>query len=473
MEGERYPSTMHTAAYTRLSNGLKLVTVQRPHLHQVVIAASILAGSRHETRGTNGITHFLEHMLFRGTKHLPTAAAFNHRIESLGGTLTAATHGDFTLFELTVPPDALADGCAELGEVFMSPVFSDCEVEKGIVREEILEDLDEDGRDVNADNVLRAAIFGQHPLGYPITGSVKNVDRFTERHLRAHMAEHYVARNMSVTVVGPVGHRAMIRAATKAFGALPPGSHRASSHFRSQQTRARIKTVAYPSAQTSVRIAFPTPGQRAASARALELLLRVLDDGMSTRLHRRICDEKGLAYEVNAGLELFDDTGIFDVGATVAHASLPDLVGEVLGILADLAIAGPTRAEVEKAHRRYAFELDAMEDDAHALADFYGPPELFDMRQSPAERRLQVLGVTAQDVRRAARSVLDASRANIVLVGESDAEMRAQMSAALRRFRVRLQRGLRVRAPGPVRAVERVAPARRRAGVLDLHRASS
>ncbi len=465
---------MHTASFTRLPNGLRLVTVQRPHLHQVVIAASIHAGSRHETRGTNGITHFLEHMLFRGTRRLPTAAQFNHRIESLGGTLTAATHGDFTLFELTVPPDALVDGCAELGEVFASPVFSDCQVEKGIVREEILEDLDEDGRDVNADNVLRAAVFGDHPLGYPITGSVKNVERFTERHLRAHMTEHYVARNMSVTIVGPVNHRAMVKAATRAFGSLPPGAARLSSVFRRPQTRARIRTVQYASAQTTVRIVFPTPGQRAASARALELLLRVLDDGMSTRLHRRICDEKGLAYEVNAGLELFDDAGIFDVAATVAHASLRDLVGEVLGILADLAIAGPTRAEVEKAHRRYAFELAAMEDDAHALADFYGPPELFNMRQSPAERRREVLAVTAQDVRRAARSVLDASRANIVLVGDADAETRAEMRAALRRFRAKLQSGLKARShraqPDP--APSRVVAGRRRAGVLDLHRTS-
>ncbi len=458
---------MHTASFTRLPNGLRLVTVQRPHLHQVVIAASIHVGSRHETPGTNGLTHFLEHMLFRGTRRLPTAAAFNHRIESLGGTLTAATHGDFTLFELTVPPDAMAEGCAELGEVFTSPVFSDREVEKGIVREEILEDLDEDGRDVNADNVLRAEVFRGHPLSYPITGSVKNVDRFSDRHLREHMAAHYVARNMSVAVVGPTHHRAMIRAATRAFGALPAGAPRLSSPFRTRQSRARIRAVPYSSAQTSVRVAFPTTGQRAASARALELLLRVLDDGMSTRLHRRICDEKGLAYGVNGNLELFDDAGVFDVAATVAHASLPDLVGEVLAILGDLAIEGPTRAEVEKAHRRYAFDLDAMEDDAHALADYYGPPELFDMRQSPAERRREVMGVTAQDIRRAARAMLDPSRANLVLVGDSDAETRREMASLLRRFRARLKAGARVRVPvsAPTRAP--VTP-RRRGGVLDL-----
>jgi predicted Zn-dependent peptidase len=463
---------MHTASFSRLPNGLRLVTVHRPHLHQVVIAASIHVGSRHETRASNGLSHFLEHMLFRGTRHLPTAAAFNLRIESLGGTLTAATHGDFTLFELIVPPDALADGCAELGEVFTAPVFSDREVEKSIVREEILEDLDEDGRDVNADNVLRAELFRGHPLAFPITGSVKNVERFTERHLREHMGAHYVGRNMSVAVVGPVSHRAMERAATRAFGALPAGAPRASSVFRSRQSRARIRTVHYPSAQTSVRIAFPTPGQRSSNARALELLLRVLDDGMSTRLHRRICDEKGLAYEVHGNLELFDDAGLFDVSATVAHASLPQLVSEVLSIFADLAREGPTRAEVEKAHRRYAFDLEAMEDAAHALADYYGPPELFDMRQSPTERRRQVLGVTAQDIRRAARAVLDPSRANLVLVGDADEKMRREMSAQLRRFRQQLKAGARVRVPVAAPSLRAPVTPRRRAGVLDLPAAS-
>jgi predicted Zn-dependent peptidase len=443
---------MHTVSCTRLRNGLRVVTVARPHLHQAVVAVTVRVGSRHERRRTNGLSHFLEHMLFRGTATRPSAAEFNHGIESLGATLTAATHGDYTLFELSVPPDALAQGCAALGEVFARPVFSDPAVEKGIVREEILEDLDEDGTDVNAENRSRALVFRGDGLGLPITGSTANVRRFTERDLRAHLAAHYVARNICVTVVGPLPHRAMARAVERAFGSLPAGAATPTAPFRVRQSRARIAVVPYAAAQTAVRVAFPTPGARAAQALAIELLLRVLDDGMSTRLHRRICDERGLAYEVHAGVELFEDVGVFEVGASVAHASLGSLVGEVFTILGDLALHGPTRAEVEKAHRRFAFDLDAMEDHPSALADFYGPAELFDRRQTPAARRVEALGVTASDIRRAARAVFDPSHLNLVLVGAEDPALRRAIAGLARRFRERIRACSRGRIDHPTTA---------------------
>ncbi len=191
---------MHSVSYHRLSNGLRVVTVHRPHLNRAVVSAVIGVGSRHETAASNGISHFLEHMLFRGTERRPTAAAFNHGVESLGGSLNAATHADYTVFDLTVPPEALEAGCVELGEVFSIPCFSDIAVEKAIVREEILEDLDEDGNDVSADNLAHASVFAGTPLAWSITGTTANVARFTERHLRAHLESFYVARNAVVTV---------------------------------------------------------------------------------------------------------------------------------------------------------------------------------------------------------------------------------------------------------------------------------
>jgi predicted Zn-dependent peptidase len=370
--GQKLTTSMHTVIFTCLRNGLRVVTIQRPYLHKAVVGTWIGVGSRHENKITNGISHFLEHMLFRGTRRRPSAAAFNHQIESLGGSMNAATHADFTRFDLTVPSEALAEGCRELGEIFTSPMFSDQMVEKGIVREEILEDLDENGLDVNADNALRSFVFPKHPLGMPLAGTERNVAKFSEKHLRSHLDQYYVGRNMAVVIVSSLGHKNMIRAATKAFEGIAPGNVPTLNPFRVRQSRARLRFVDYSAGQTSVRIGFPTPGQRSPQARAIDLLLRVLDDGMSTRLHRRICDERGLAYEVSAGTEYFDDVGLFEVGATVANASVSELVREVMDILGDLAVNGPTRAEVEKAHRRFAFDVDAMEDEAQSLAEYYG-----------------------------------------------------------------------------------------------------
>src|SRR5262245_3849482 len=121
---------MHTAAFEQLGNGLRVVSVRRPHIHRAVISAYAEVGSRHETPRTNGLSHFVEHMLFRGTARHPSAQAVNQAIESLGGSLAAATHGDYTRFDLTVPPEALDQGCAILGEIFTDPVFSQIDVEK-------------------------------------------------------------------------------------------------------------------------------------------------------------------------------------------------------------------------------------------------------------------------------------------------------------------------------------------------------
>src|SRR5438046_5584129 len=120
-------------------------------------------------------------MLFTGSRRYPTASALNDVVETMGGTLAAATHGDYTLFDLTTPPASLQTACAMMGAIFTEPVFSQIDIEKGIVREEILENLDDDHREVDADNLSRRQVFGSHPLGYPITGTLSNVDRFTER----------------------------------------------------------------------------------------------------------------------------------------------------------------------------------------------------------------------------------------------------------------------------------------------------
>ena len=159
---------MHTVLSGHLPNGLRVVTIHRPHLHRVVLTAYVKVGSRHETRRSNGITHFLEHMLFRGTASHPSAAQFNHQIESVGASLNAATHCDFTSFELTVPPDALAEGCVELGRMFTEPELADIDVERGIVREEILEDLDEADKQEVLDRLTPAErIVLQQGLDYP------------------------------------------------------------------------------------------------------------------------------------------------------------------------------------------------------------------------------------------------------------------------------------------------------------------
>ena len=166
-------------ATTTLDNGLAVTTVTLPHLHTAVCALFVKVGARFEIADDNGLSHFTEHMLFRGTERFPTSLALNTAVESLGSTLHAETGRDYTLFQLALEPEFLAPGIDLLGELLARPRFSDIELERELILEEINEDYDENGVEINADDIARGLVFEDHALGQRIIGPRKNVKRFT------------------------------------------------------------------------------------------------------------------------------------------------------------------------------------------------------------------------------------------------------------------------------------------------------
>src|SRR5579864_2184066 len=187
-----------------LDNGLRVVVAPQPQLHRVHVALWGRVGSRFETQQDNGISHFLEHMIYRGTQRVPSAHAVNLAFERLGGSLFASTQVDHGIFSLTLPPESVDAACALFGEILSQPAFLDIDIERGIVLEEILEDLDDEGRQVDADNLSRALIYDSHPLGFTITGGERHVRAFDEGMLRAHHGKHYTADNVVVSFSGAV-----------------------------------------------------------------------------------------------------------------------------------------------------------------------------------------------------------------------------------------------------------------------------
>ncbi len=431
---------MHDVRTHRLANGLRVLTIHRPHLHRAVTAVYVHVGSRHERPRHNGLSHFLEHMLFRGSEALPSAALVNDAVESLGGSMNAATHSDFTMFELSAPPESLGAATAILGGILTRPVFADRKVEVGIVREELLEDVDDRGRDVSPDNHARRLVFGRHPLGAPIAGTARNVTRFTEDDLRAHHAAHYVAGNMVACAAGPLPHDELFGAVRRALRKVPAGAFAPARPYARRPRRGRRSLVAHSASQTALRLAYPCEGLDDPAGAATEMLLRVIDDGMSTRLYRRICEERGLAYDVSADVERFAEVGVVELAASVARGSVGAVVGEALEIFRELAEDGPTRAELDKAKRRFGFDLDALDDDAQDLCDFYGPSELFGQRRDPAARREELMALRVGDVRAAAARVFDPARANVVLVGPRATKHEGEIRSLLKSHRARWRR---------------------------------
>jgi predicted Zn-dependent peptidase len=305
-----------------------------------------------------------------------------------------------------------------LGEVTIAPRFSDIEVERGIVREEILEDLDDDGRDIDADNLSRALIYEQHPLGFTITGSLDSLGRFDEKMIRAHHDRHYTGENAVLCVAGRIGDvDACAREIERAFGAMPRGHRIPATPPPDGQKKARLRCMENTSSQTELRICFRAPSERDPREPAVELLMRVLDDGMSTRLYERICDRLGLCYDVSGMFETYEDDGVLDVAAGAQHERATVVVKEIFALLKDLAETGPHEDELAKARDRHLWSVEAMQDDPEAMAGFYGLAALAGIARTPMARHEELAQVTRDEVRAAAEAVFRADRLSVVAVG--------------------------------------------------------
>jgi predicted Zn-dependent peptidase len=409
-----------------LDSGLRVVTIAQPNLHRALVALYVRVGSRFETEKTNGLSHFLEHMLYRGTPKLKTAHDVNLAFESLGGYLYASTQVDYAVFSVAVPVESLERACDLFANVLTEPTFADIEIEKGIVCEEILEDLDDDGRQIDADNLSRELIYPNHPLGYTITGTEKTVRSFDVPMVHALHKKHFVSENGVLVFGGNVAENKAISLSEKFFSKFPRGARTAATPPPASQKKPRLLVLENSSSQTELRVSFRAIADAAPDRPAMDMLMRLIDDGMSTRLYHRICDARGLCYDVTAGYDGYEDDGVVDFAAGVVHARTSQVTSEILALMKELADDGPTDDELEKARRRHAWELAAMEDSAEKTAGFFAHGMLFGRQPTIAESNAALASVTKEDVTELAKKLCEPNRLNVVAVGllEDDEEKR-------------------------------------------------
>lgn len=415
-----------------LPSGLRVRLIPLPHLQSATISCFSRVGSRYETRVTNGLSHFLEHMLYRGTERHPAAHDLSLAIERLGGTLDATTHVDFTSYDLTLPSETIAQGTELLAEVLLQPLLTQMGTEKQIIREEILEDLNESGQQIDIDNVSRRLLYRDHPLGFSIAGPLENLDRFATDDLQRHHRDHYTGPNSVVCIAGAFDEEALANTIRKCFEGMPEGRSVEPTPNIQTEAHKRFEYVREPGSQTDVQLSFHTPGVKSPLAPVFLLLDRVLDDGLSTRVHRVICEERGLAYDAFAGNDTFEDCGVFDFGASVAHKKAPLLVETTLELIRELQECGPTEEEVEKGKRRYLWDLQTVRDDPEDTVHFVGTSVLFGLPEQVSTIAHQVAAVNADEIQRAAQKYLDPQRAYLTCVGVLDDDLLSAVEGFVR-----------------------------------------
>lgn len=419
---------MHRSLKDTLPNGLRIVTVEAPQLHSTVLAAYVRAGSRHETAETNGVSHFLEHIFFRGCERFPEGRRLNMRVEDVGGSLNGVTARDHGYYFTPLHPAHLDVGLETLGAMLREPLFKEIEIEREVILEEMLDEVDDDGRDVDIDNVSKRLAFGDHSLAYKIAGTTQSVRAIDRSMLEAHHRRFYVARNMVLVAAGPLRREDFVPLVERHFGALPAGEQARESPPPPWPEGPRLVEVRHDESQTEFRLTFPAPPEDHPDFPALMMLRRILDDGLSTRLQVEIVERRGLAYSIQAGFDTFADAGLFEIDVACAHAKVPSTCVEVLRALAGLTDALVPEDELARARRRFRIGFDFMKDSASDLAGWYGGTELFRAPPGFDRRIAEVEAVTAEDVRRVARAMLRKKHLLACAIGKLSAPVRRELN---------------------------------------------
>jgi predicted Zn-dependent peptidase len=388
-----------------------------PGRRRSVLLVYLKTGSRFENPSQNGLSHFVEHMLFRGTEAHPTAHLLATAFEELGGTLDATTAADHGTLGISVPTENLSAVIPLVAEVFQAPLFTQLEVERGIIREEVLEYLSESGEVIDPAGLARELAFGNSGLGRPITGSLTNVEGFTEAALRAHHARTYIANDTIVSVAGPVDPDSVSAQIAQAFSRIPQGSSLVAEAAPAQKNPQFLNVTHPGSSQTAISLSFRCPSQTDSMEPALDMLLRVIDDGMATRLYHRLCDSRGLCYSVSGSYEAYEDTGLVEFEADTAHERAHEVLSQMFELTSELTTSLITPAEFERTQKRARWQYDALADEAGETADFLAMSELTKTARTPQDRIDQLLAVSREDIRDAAAQIFQPSGRNVVLVG--------------------------------------------------------
>jgi predicted Zn-dependent peptidase len=332
---------------TVLPNGLVIVSEQMPHLRSISIGIWIRTGSRDEVPEVNGISHFIEHMVFKGTGSR-SAEEIARQVDSIGGNLDAFTAKECVCFNIKVLDEHLPHAMEVLSDMVLDPVFAEEDIrkERGVILEEIK--MDEDNPDYLVHEIFTQNFWKDDPLGKPILGTKDTVKKFERATLREWYQKRFAPGNMIVSAAGSVNHEEFVELVRRKFEPLPVVSN--GFHAATPRTYSRI-TMRNKKSLEQVQICLGVPSYSISHERRYSsyVLNTILGGGMSSRLFQNVREKQGLAYSIFSELNPFRDTGCMAVFAGTSRETVPKVVESVLSEFRQIKEVPVDTEELERA----------------------------------------------------------------------------------------------------------------------------
>jgi predicted Zn-dependent peptidase len=401
-----------------LESGARLITAPMPARQSVSVALMFGVGSRYETPELAGISHFVEHMLFKGSDRYPGSREVAEAIEGIGGELNAATDKEATMYWARVPGDRLNEAVSVLCDMVINPLMVEEEVDKE--REVIIEELrmyrDSPGDHVHT--VFEEMLWPDHPLGVDIAGTEENLPQVNGARLREHLASHYTAQDLVVVIAGNADHEAAVEATAPYLATFRGGKRAAFPPAAPLGDAVEARLVARPTEQVNLVLGTRCIDYFHPDRYAIDMMNTVLGEGMSSRLFLEVRERLGLCYDVHSWAGKMADTGSAGVYIGTDPNRAEEALKAVMHELHRMAEEPVGGKELEKARAYLKGRMVLRLESTGAVSTWLGGQELLTGRIILMEETLAALDrVTAEDVTRLARETYATQPLRLAAIG--------------------------------------------------------
>lgn len=407
-------------AYSKhvLKNGLRLITLPRRDAESVTVMVLVEAGSKYENEKENGISHFLEHMCFKGTTKRPKVMQISAELDALGAQYNAFTSYEYTGYYAKVAPTNVKKALEIVSDLYLNPIFNQEEIEreKGVIIEEMNMYEDLPNRKVQDD--MMTLLYGDQPVGRSILGTKEIIRGVTREDFIAYRTKHYLPQSTIVIVSGSFNERELRRSVEKLFSRLNGGEKGKKLPVNDKQTHAHIFVRTKSSDQSHVVLSFRGYPAHDKRCYATTVLASILGGTMSSRLWQTVRERLGAAYYVHADHETLSDHGVFEIIAGLDTSRITEVLTEIIKEITKCKRSDVGADELKRSKDSLIGRLRLGLERSDDIADFYGLQEIVKGSSvTPDEYIRAIKRVSAADVRAVASDIFTTAHMNLAVIG--------------------------------------------------------
>lgn len=409
---------MHKSNKILLKNGLRIISVPMTDALTTTVLVLVEAGSEYETRKNNGISHFLEHMCFKGTEKRPNSLDIASELDSMGAAYNAFTSNQYTGYYAKAQPKHFDEILDVVSDMYLNPVFSQREIEKerGVIIEEI--NMYEDLPMRRVQEFFTNLLYGDQPAGWDIAGKKEIIRRINRNDFIEYQKNHYFGKSTIVVVAGNFNEKEAVKKIENAFSGIRKGNKVQKLKIIESQRSPRIflKTKETDQAHLVIGVrAFNIFDKRKYT---IDLLATILGGGMSSRLFQKIREEMGAAYYVKTDADLLSDHGFLIASAGVDNNKVSEVAKVIIEEFERLAKEPVKKEELQRVKDHTVGDLIMGLETSDQLAGFYGGQEIIIGKTvSPEEAIKKIQAVKAEEILAVAKDIFKNNKLNLAIIG--------------------------------------------------------